>query len=111
MGLGHKQPPGRRSADEQECYTGISKTPRPLRMMNEVAKELNVAWATKEGRRLPVRAKSPHRTTARTSSAGSRTGSRCSSAKKAEEASAARAKDTHLDVRVEASGPPTPFET
>ena len=77
-------------------------------MMSEVAKELNVAWATKEGRRLPVRARSADRTTARTSSAGSRTGYRCSRAKKVEEAGAARAKGTHLAVRIKASDPPGP---
>src|SRR5829696_2820736 len=87
-------------------YTGISKTPKPSRMMSEVAKELNVAWATNGGRRLLVRSKSAHRTIARMKSAGSRTGSRCSNEKRTEEASAARAKEVLLAARGEPSGTP-----
>src|SRR3712207_9233433 len=63
-------------------------------MMSETVKRLNVAWATNGGKRLVVRSKSVHRITARIRSAGSRTGSRCSMAKNADEARAEKAKDT-----------------
>ena len=70
----------------------------PLRMISTAATELNVAWATNEGRRLPVRWKSAHRVMARIKSTGSRTGSRCSRAKRTEDASADEDKD-HLAGR------------
>ncbi|HVI70144.1 MAG TPA: hypothetical protein VM656_01485, partial [Pyrinomonadaceae bacterium] len=60
----------------------------PLRMISAAAKELNVAWATNEGRRLPVRWKSAHRVIARIKRTGKRTGSRCSRANSKEDASA-----------------------
>ena len=56
------------------------------------ATELNVAWATNEGRRLPVRWKRAHRVMASIKSTGKRTGSRCSRANSMEDASAERAK-------------------
>ena len=64
----------------------------PLRMISAAAKELNVAWATNEGRRLPVRWKSAHRVIARIKRTGKRTGSRCSRANSMEDASAEETK-------------------
>ena len=71
---------------------GMFRTFSPFRIISEVAKELNVAWATNEGSRLPVRWKSAHRVIPSIRSTGKRTGSRCSRAKSTDDASAEKAK-------------------
>ena len=77
----------------------------PLRMISAAAKELNVAWATNEGRRLPVRWKSAHRVIARIKRTGRRTGSRCSRANRTEDASAEEMKIVLLGGLMECSFP------
>jgi len=64
----------------------------PLRMMSMAATELNVACATNEGRRLPVRWNRAHKVMASIKSTGNKTGSRCSRANSTEDTSAEETK-------------------
>src|SRR5215203_2163503 len=72
--------------------TGKFSTFSPLRMISEATKELNVAWATNEGRRLPAHWKSAHRVIASIKRTGKKTGSRCARANNMEDASAEETK-------------------
>ena len=80
-------------------------------MISTAATELNVACATNEGRRLPVRWKRAHKVIASIKRTGNRTGSRCSRANSTEDASAEEMKIVLLGGLLECSVPTDLVET
>ena len=84
---------------------GMFRTFSPLKMISVAAKELNVAWATNEGRRLPERWKSAHKVIASIKRIGRRTGSRCSRANSMDDESAEETKIILLGGPLECSVP------